>query len=335
MTLNETLSAGCAALEEIARLVDRLAVDRRAGPVRAADDVVARQPDDPLHQVVVARLRQHADELESRLGSARAAPVFSFGGIQPPGSSKTTTSPRWMPPIRLTRILSCSWISGSIEPGRHVERLDHERPEQRRGDQRDHDDDDDLANDRSPSDAVAGLAGRTASRRSGARRCRRAASASIHRSPGPPRRSGRRVDRLALASADAVVGRVRSSSSGWSPRASVEVSSPTVSARGRASAASDQERAERHGAPTTRPTACRAPGCRTSSGRWKKLHRSTGQTITKTLPTTSSTGMKPPPGSPMCARESAEFSRLSPSTQRWSGGTIDVQDRRRRRSSGA
>ena len=43
-------------------------------------------------------------------------PDCSPGGIQPPGSLKTTTSPRWMPPIRLTRILSCSWISGSIEP---------------------------------------------------------------------------------------------------------------------------------------------------------------------------------------------------------------------------
>ncbi len=41
-----------------------------------------------------------------------------------------------------------------------------------------------------------------------------------------------------------------------------------------------------------------------------------GQTTAKTLPTTSSTGTCPPPGSPRWTRESAEFDRLSPCTHR-------------------
>ncbi len=76
--------------------------------------------------------------------------------------------------------------------------------------------------------------------------------------------------------------------------------------------------------PTT-PMAVLSAGLLNVAGRGKNVHRWMGHTVTKTLPTTSSTGMKPPPGSPMWARESAEFSRLSPSTQRWSGGTLTSQ----------
>src|SRR3954454_1100185 len=47
-----------------------------------------------------------------------------------------------------------------------------------------------------------------------------------------------------------------------------------------------------------------------------------GQTTANTLPTTSSVGTCPPPGSPRWTRESAEFDRLSPWTQTYPGFTL-------------
>ena len=70
-----------------------------------------------------------------------------------------------------------------------------------------------------------------------------------------------------------------------------------------------------------RPAAWSSRGSSNAPGLLMNDQSLTGQMTTKTFPTTSLAGMKPPPGSPMWARESTDWLRLSPITQMWSSGT--------------
>ena len=261
----------------------------------AAHDAVAADADDALDDVLVGGGRREADDLERCGAHARATTrcrSATFSGSQPPGSRNTTMSPRFGSPKLLPDLADDHAVvdeEGVLHrPGRDEERLEQERPHQRGHDERDGEDDHDLARRGAAAlRLLLALRGPAAS---------------------PPRTPSGRPDGTARSGACPGVSR-------RSPEVSLSASRaatvrPTTCSGGPCGALSANESRCRGGARGEGRAARTWPGTADAS----QVAR-TARSRALARPITWSSGTVPPPGSPRWARESAEALRWSPMTQ--------------------